>query len=463
MPTTEITFKNFDKYNREAFAKQLTKALKVLSLYDDGAYVLSLNARFGSGKSTFIRMWKADLEAEPESHSVIILNAWESDFSEDPILPICHALLESLPEKSSKAATMLKKTMKSVIAAVTLTSSAILEKHTGINVTDISKASTEAALEKKEIQEIGEEIFEVYTFKRDALKHLRNALADYAKSLEHKPLVIFVDELDRCRPAYAVHFLETIKHIFSVNNVCFVLAVDRAQLKASVRQLYGDVDFEGYYKKFVTREADLPDGNANKFFVEHLAQVNFDEKRGEGVKFPFDRILQDRIVRLISDLCDVFNLVPREIEHIFRVFSQVSAVETNKMASGDFVECLALLVVIRFVDAEFSKKLGTGSVSASEVRNFIVKYNIKSKKDETLEENILLSLLYGIMNYDNEKRRVIYGTFAAHQTKKSSITAQDEENARQHFNSFFSMLPTGQKTPFEILYEAMQNWKPFIN
>jgi predicted KAP-like P-loop ATPase len=33
---------------------------------------------------------------------------------------------------------------------------------------------------------------------------------------EGKPLIIFIDELDRCRPLYAIECLERIKHIFGI-------------------------------------------------------------------------------------------------------------------------------------------------------------------------------------------------------------------------------------------------------
>ena len=48
-----------------------------------------------------------------------------------------------------------------------------------------------------------------------------------------------IDELDRCRPSYAIALLEVAKHLFAVDNVVFVLAVNRAGLVHSVKALYG--------------------------------------------------------------------------------------------------------------------------------------------------------------------------------------------------------------------------------
>ena len=101
-------------------------------------------------------------------------------------------------------------------------------------------------------------LYKSYGFKKAAYDALKTALASYVKTLDKKPFIILVDELDRVRPSYSVKFLEAIKHIFAVQGICFVLAVDKEQLKKSVKQLYGDIDFENYYMRFITREATLP-------------------------------------------------------------------------------------------------------------------------------------------------------------------------------------------------------------
>ena len=58
-------------------------------------------------------------------------------------------------------------------------------------------------------------------------------------------LVIFIDELDRCRPNFAVQLLERIKHYFCVENVIFVLSINSAELVNTVKTVYGQ-NFDGY-------------------------------------------------------------------------------------------------------------------------------------------------------------------------------------------------------------------------
>ena len=84
-------------------------------------------------------------------------------------------------------------------------------------------------------------------------------------------LIVAIDELDRCRPSYAVELLEVAKHLFSVDRIVFVLAVNLDQLAHSVRALYGsDFDAKGYLRRFVDVDFYLPDPDRDAFIREQL-------------------------------------------------------------------------------------------------------------------------------------------------------------------------------------------------
>jgi len=87
-----------------------------------------------------------------------------------------------------------------------------------------------------------------------------------ATSASRPPLVFFVDELDRCRPSYAIEFLEMAKHLFSVQGTVFVLAINAAQLANAIRALYGEkFDAERYLRRFVDVQLDLPVPEIRKY------------------------------------------------------------------------------------------------------------------------------------------------------------------------------------------------------
>lgn len=73
-------------------------------------------------------------------------------------------------------------------------------------------------------------------------------------------VVIIIDELDRCRPTYAIELLERVKHLFDASGVVFILGIDRRQLNHSIRSLYGsEFDATGYLRRFIDLDYRLPE------------------------------------------------------------------------------------------------------------------------------------------------------------------------------------------------------------
>ncbi len=98
--------------------------------------------------------------------------------------------------------------------------------------------------------------------KRAAMNAFRQALVNLtepdASGTPSRKLVIVVDELDRCRPDYALSLLEIIKHFFNVAGIQFILGVNLEELRNSVRARYGaDVNAADYLAKFVSVQIPL--------------------------------------------------------------------------------------------------------------------------------------------------------------------------------------------------------------
>jgi predicted KAP-like P-loop ATPase len=78
-------FETTDAFSWSGFAGKLEAFLLKEVEFVEGSLVVSLNAKFGSGKTTFLRMWKNHLdtprESDPKSPLCILLNAWEDDYS----------------------------------------------------------------------------------------------------------------------------------------------------------------------------------------------------------------------------------------------------------------------------------------------------------------------------------------------------------------------------------------------
>ena len=458
---TKLTFENFDKLGRGDFAARLTKAIQTFYPYHEGAYVLGLNAPYGTGKTTFLEMWKSELENE--KYKVVNINAWETDFDDEPIIPIANALIEQLGNdgKGEK----LKRAAKAFTGAFALTLNSIVAHSIGVNIDEVGKR-VESDLDEKTVEKIGQEISSSFAQKKDMYAKLREALEEYVETLDGKPLIILVDELDRVRPNYAVEFLEAIKHIFSVQGICFVLAVDRQQLEVSVKQLYGDIDFKNYYLRFMTRETDLPEPKTENWdsFLSHMMVEYFDEKKLKGIQFPFEGRQKHIIQEHAKVLIKLFNFSLRQTQHLFRSYSQFIAIENSNKADKN--RLIASLTLIAFsmggkAEKQLYQSLGKGLLSPKGLINYLEgKSGLESEKKERRYEVFILNTLSFMMNSDmGEYYNQAISVFADSEINTWSLTRADIQT---RIDDYYDGYGFDDASGFEQIYQKLQTWEDLI-
>ena len=251
-PTNPVRFKQLERY---------------VDRLQCGA-VLALDARWGEGKTWFVRHWAKHLI--DTKHNVIYLDAFANDYLDDPFLIIASEIASKLDKtadkklvhKFKKAAAVMQQGLLTI--APTLIASMISCAITG-GVIPFIKVDSEKIADKlddaidKVSENIGEKVTEAiqnkiesYDEQKNSLVAFKSTLSELAESLD-KPLVFIIDELDRCRPDFALRLIERIKHFFDIPKIVFVLVVNKPQLLQSVKSFYGyDSEMNGdYLEKFV--------------------------------------------------------------------------------------------------------------------------------------------------------------------------------------------------------------------
>lgn len=103
-----------------------------------------------------------------------------------------------------------------------------------------------------------------------AQKSIHNQIADFFNSLlpeKGERLIIFIDELDRCKPSYAVKLIERIKHYFSNDRITFVFSVNLEELQHTIKKYYGnDFDACRYLDRFFDYRLPLPPADMKKYY-----------------------------------------------------------------------------------------------------------------------------------------------------------------------------------------------------
>lgn len=460
----QINFQDFDKFERKQFADRLTTVISNFYPFYNEAFVLSLNAKFGAGKTTFLKMWKNQLMKD--DFTVIYINAWETDFDDEPLIPIISALLDGIT--TGQGLKELKDVLRGTLGTVVLAGNDFLEHISGININKILE-EVETDLKDRDIQDLGKKLYKEFSFKKKAYSSLRSELSAFIKNIQKKPLVVFVDELDRVRPDYSVKFLEAIKHIFSIQGICFVLAVDRDQLKASIHQLYGEIDFENYYRRFVTREAQLPEVTKLDLspFIQMQAIQFFDEKRDVGIKFPFKEEQQQDALEFISVVSTVFRFVPRQIEALFRIFSQLMAVvKSDQMANQTRVKAAALLIAISIDNRSLYNSIGTASVSPDELFKYIKSLDFSNPTYSNYGSYIVSLAMGSCMRAEHHEKLNRIADLCLEYDGVTKTTDNLDEKRHEMIQSLRKSLHNFRRldnqSAFQSIYSRIEEWRAFI-
>lgn len=246
-----------------------------------GSYVINIDSDWGGGKTFFLERFAKDIAGR--GHMVVEINAWRDDYADDPYVAIMAAIdreFSPYTKKESEIKSAWISAKKSGGAIAVRVGGSILKnlaKRTlGVDADEIADVVAEelggselvSDVLEDGIQEGGMQIERFFDASLDALvdgfNRTSTAMVDFRNKLElavgalsdekKVPIFILVDELDRCRPTYAVQLLERVKHLFDVPGVVFVFGTNTDQLQYSIAGAYGS-SFDGYryLKRFFDR------------------------------------------------------------------------------------------------------------------------------------------------------------------------------------------------------------------
>jgi len=368
-----------DKLNRkEEIGFLSTYILNRYELKKDEAFVLNINAQWGYGKTYFLQSMKQELE---KNHKVIYFDAWKNDFTKEPLLAFMSKMNEDLESyfktKNKKVKSFLNIAFKNSLPMII----SILSKQlTGCTFEELSELNEEESESNKseaqesENKELSSDLklsvstlltkaTEVALKEHNSLRKSIDKFKDDMKSLlevigneKDLPLFILIDELDRCRPNYAIELLENIKHIFDIPGIIFIVATDSKQLSHSINAVYGSkFASEKYLKRFFDQEYSLKEPDKYEY-----------------IKFLFDKEIPDRDIfynpLLQHNYADLdLNIV------LFKTFA-----DYFKLGLRDIIQCMNTLLTITLT-------WKGGKIHLAYILFFIM---LKQISDENVEFNI---------------------------------------------------------------------------
>ena len=271
-PTEENIVKTIEKdiFNRN---NELRCFYNLLISQEDGC-TIAIDGKWGSGKTFFIKqeimlinamnpmnqderqnldiIKNKIMKKEEQKYDEIRMNmkpvyydAWQNDNDIDPIVSlICEISKQTKEFVQTKKLDLIK------------AGTAIVDYFMKTNISDIYNSNK------------GDNYFEYLIYRKD----LEDDFKDFFNNLCNENcnrIVIFIDELDRCKPSYAVKLLEQVKHYMDDDRITFVFALNTLELQHTIRQFYGyGFDANRYLDRFFDIRASLTTVDINKYYIE---------------------------------------------------------------------------------------------------------------------------------------------------------------------------------------------------
>lgn len=298
-----------DKLERKNAIEDLSALLESTNQ----SFVLALNADWGAGKTTFVKLWQAYLKKEKDMRS-IYFSAWEDDFSKEPLISILGEIKKYISDNFSKKSDVAQsfEKVKSIGGKVVKRGvPAFLKGVTG-GVLDFDKGLEDAI--GAMVESTSKELIDNYSKDKEITKEFKKAVEELLTKIdETKPFIIFIDELDRCRPLYAIELLERIKHIFGIDGLIFVLSIDKKQLAESIKSQYGNIDAQTYLRRFIDIEYTLQNPSLDKFCTYLYYDVYKLDNAIQEKNIPY----YDDDLEMLQYCTKVLNLSLRDVEQVF--------------------------------------------------------------------------------------------------------------------------------------------------
>ncbi|HFC8477715.1 TPA: P-loop NTPase fold protein [Neisseria subflava] len=273
----EKTFATHDEFNRKPIAENIIRLLTS----DIDLSPMVIDGGWGTGKTEFCQKLIRLMQQQHPDYRPIYIDAFRSDHSGEPLLALLAEIIKSCtPEdtdgQQSERKRLTREISKLVKFGIKTGANALSHYFLKQSVDDLAEEFQQITSDEQEAKNVAETVTDVaakitdYTIDAtveallkeqiEAEKNLETLKACLTELAEDKPIILFIDELDRCRPDYAVDMLEVIKHVFDIENVKVVLVTNTKQLRAAINHRYGvEVDAQKYLDKFLKYSFALPE------------------------------------------------------------------------------------------------------------------------------------------------------------------------------------------------------------
>ena len=302
---------------------------------------VAVDGEWGSGKTFFVKQvayrLDEDTTEDPEKCLTVYYDAWENDNDCDPILSIVDCIARAA---GSDDESRLFEIVLDILSSVqTMLDNPLLR---GIS-TYSQRVKNRDANSKFSYNKTAPT--------KEQIKTKLQKLFDEVINEKGGRLIIFIDELDRCKPDFAVRVLERIKHYMTIDNrVRIVFSVNKVQLEHTIKKCYGEsFDSKNYLKRFFEFVVKVPKADILPYVTQYNVEPTFKLN-----------------TEIISAAIEYFGIQIREINNfISELISIYKTVEKERMLSSKAREFMQnifpIFLAAKYTSDDKYKKLVDGN------------------------------------------------------------------------------------------------------
>lgn len=415
------TLKKDDKFGRYKYLKNLEN---LITTKKDDCFVLQISGQYGSGKTFFINL--LDKYLKNQGYETLYYNAWEHDYAQDAFVSFCSMFVshfdDSTPDKEGFKVATKKLIISNLPTLLSFSCKALFGVDinkivdticsTAQDIDDNSQITKQACNDLLDAELERESIIQEFRDKLSMLVHEKN---------DEKQLIVFIDDLDRCKADFAIRLLDYIKHLFNIKGITFVLAVDDEQLKSTIENFYGAQNATGYLKRIIDFEFKLPTASYKEYINDLI----------EEYEVPGSRTYGDYFVNLLNNLAFMFDLSLRDLRNIF---VQVHEVMKDKDGYKNLPYMYFVVYIMKHYYEKYKNEIAvlenqdSKKLSSSEKLVRFFNYKFMSSpyytnslfldspliSDNSRDYNLQEVMYYLIQLSNNNQRVDCYDTFPAH-------------------------------------------------
>ena len=401
------TFVTQDEFNRKPIAENIIRLLT--STIDLSPMVI--DGGWGTGKTEFCQKLIRLMQQQHPDYQPVYIDAFRSDHSGEPLLALLAEIIKACtPEDigeqpSEQRKEMTKKVAKAAGFVMKTVAKAAVGHVLKQNMEDLAEGMSQIINDKQEAKNAAATVAGAATTlashsidatidatveallkeQIEAEKNLETLKACLKEFAEEKPIILFIDELDRCRPDYAVDMLEVIKHVFDVENVKVVLVTNTKQLRAAINHRYGvEVDAHKYLDKFLKYSFALPDkvsvrswGGWALVSVEYFKQLMRTSHMASELRGLIDEE-HNVTINFISDMIERNDISLRETERLVRFLEIYHSLSRGGLDSREMWQYILLRITGVFIFCFYPSLRENINKNRTDAKDFARLFNIQS-------------------------------------------------------------------------------------